>query len=254
MHDHRVRRRTSRCHARDLRCGEREGDNQPTIPMCRGHGCGASTRLALDYGGDDAVTRARDRDAAWYGAPTLAVRSMGRPLGGSVTPEHAAIAGVARTNIQRNSRMVVSWPWRVCVRRTECVAMAIADMPVLRQPNETSGSSVECDDSGPSDESILTLGTAFGKTLRQGRRCSIVSSGAEEIRTGRSASLQWRAARITQWSFGTKVRKSFARAWTRTAGACTRRSTNAWINPTQAPRNVRGRRSVNSVHLLSQVR
>ena len=73
--------------------------------------------------------------------------------------------------------------------------MAIADMPVLRQKSETSGSSVECDDSGPSDEPILIRGPTFGKILRQGRRCSIVSSGAGEIRTGRSASLQWQIER-----------------------------------------------------------
>ena len=85
--------------------------------------------------------------------------------------------------------------------------MAVADTLVLRQPNETSGSPIECEHSDPSDQAILTRGTAFGKTLQQGRQCFIVSSGTGEIRTGRSTSLQWRAGRIVQWSRGTKVRK-----------------------------------------------
>ena len=45
--------------------------------------------------------------------------------------------------------------------------MAIADMPVLRQKSETSGSPIECDHIGLSDESILTPVTAFGKILHQ---------------------------------------------------------------------------------------
>ena len=45
--------------------------------------------------------------------------------------------------------------------------MAVADTLVLRQPNETSGSPIECDDSDASDQSILTRGAAFGKTLDQ---------------------------------------------------------------------------------------
>ena len=96
--------------------------------------------------------------------------------------------------------------------------MATADMPVLRQKTETSGRPIECDHIGRSDQSILTRGAAFGKTLRKGRRCSIVSSGAAEIRTGRSASVQWRAGGIAQWSCGTKVRKIFAAASTREVG------------------------------------
>ena len=45
--------------------------------------------------------------------------------------------------------------------------MAIADMLVLRQSNETSGSPIECEHSDPSDQAILTRGAAFGKTLHQ---------------------------------------------------------------------------------------
>ena len=45
--------------------------------------------------------------------------------------------------------------------------MAIADMPVLRQSNETSGSPIECDHSDESGQSILTPGAAFRKTLDQ---------------------------------------------------------------------------------------
>src|SRR6185437_7457525 len=56
----------------------------------------------------------------------------------------------------------------VCVRRTECEAMAIADMPVLRQSNATSGSPIECDHIDLSDQSILTRGTAFGEDAPPG--------------------------------------------------------------------------------------
>ena len=45
--------------------------------------------------------------------------------------------------------------------------MATAGTLVLRQPNQTSGSPIECDRSDPSDQSILTPGAALGKTLHQ---------------------------------------------------------------------------------------
>ena len=68
--------------------------------------------------------------------------------------------------------------------------MAVADMPVLRQPNETSGRPIECDDIDISDESILTRGAAFREDAGSGLtvlRCELGIRGDPDGREREAA-------------------------------------------------------------------
>src|SRR6185437_1946271 len=106
---------------------------------CRGRGCGASTRLALPYGGDHAVTRARDRHAAWHSGADACSKVDGETtwrFGNARAPSNRRCRQNQHPTEQSHGCLLALW---VGVRRTECVAMAIADMPVLRQKSETSG-------------------------------------------------------------------------------------------------------------------